>query len=120
MLIVVSHIDRLRPPREWQPPYDLLNPRDSKAVHIPARRWRRWRGFGGFRWRPSFPSVWLKIGIYNVDDVLWAAMLDQQDEAIKARFLRCLDQRIREENWVLLRRQLANAGRWILKLPGGR
>ena len=58
--------------------------------------------------------------IYNVGDVLWAAMLDQQDEAIKARFLRCLDQRIREENWVLLRRQLANAGRWLLKLPGGR
>ena len=57
---------------------------------------------------------------YNVDDALWAALLDQQDEAIKGRFLRCLNQRIREENWVLLRRQLANAGRWLLKLPGGR
>jgi hypothetical protein len=51
--------------------------------------------------------------IYNVNDALWAAMLDRQDEAGKVRFLRCLEQRKREENWTLLRRQLANAGRWL-------
>ena len=56
--------------------------------------------------------------IYNVDDVLWSAILDRQDEAGKVRFLRCLEQRKREENWALLRRQLANAGRWLTTLPG--
>ena len=56
--------------------------------------------------------------IYNVDDVLWAALLDRQDEAGKVRFLRCLEQRKREENWTLLRRQFANAGRWLTTLPG--
>ena len=56
--------------------------------------------------------------IYNVDDALWAAILEHQDEANKVRFLRCLEERKRAENWTLLRRQLANAGRRLLELPG--
>jgi len=32
----VSHIDLLRPPREWQPPYDLINPQSTKAANIRA------------------------------------------------------------------------------------
>ncbi len=56
--------------------------------------------------------------IYNVADALWAAILERQDEAGKVRFLRCLEERKRLENWALLRRQLANSGRWLLELPG--
>jgi uncharacterized protein len=54
---------------------------------------------------------------YNVDDALWAAILAQQDEAGRVRFLRCLEARKRVENWTLLGRQLANAGRFLLDLP---
>ncbi len=117
VLVVVSHIDQLRPPREWQPPYDLLNPQGSKAMNIRAVVEAVAENLA-VPVATVIPVCLAENRIYNVDDALWAAMLDQQDEAIKARFLRCLNQRIREENWALLRRQLANTGRWLLKLPG--
>ncbi len=58
--------------------------------------------------------------IYNVDDALNAAMLRQQDAANRVRLLRCLRARRHEENWDLLWRQLGNAGRILLRLPGDR
>ena len=56
--------------------------------------------------------------VYNVDDSLWAALLDSQGEANKVRLLRCLDERKRSEDWSLLRQQLAGTGRFLLDLPG--
>lgn len=58
--------------------------------------------------------------IYNVDDALNAAMLRQQGAANRVRLLRCLRARKHEENWDLLWRQLGNAGRILLNLPGDR
>lgn len=56
--------------------------------------------------------------------VALAAILDRLDAAQRSRLLRCQDARKREENWSLVRRQLANAGRFLLALPerskGGR
>ena len=117
VLVVVSHIDQLRPHREWQPPYDLHHPQEPKAVNIRAAV----EAVAGDLATPVaevIPVCLAEGRIYNVDDVLWAALLDRQDEAGKVRFLRCLEQRQREENWTLLRRQLANAGRWLTTLPG--
>ncbi|MDG4598247.1 MAG: 50S ribosome-binding GTPase [Candidatus Contendobacter sp.] len=117
LLVVVSHVDRLRPPREWQPPYDLRDSRSTKAVNIHA-------AVATVAEDLAVPvaaviPVCLADGrVYNVDDALWAAILEHQDEANKVRFLRCLEERKRAENWALLRRQLANAGRRLLELPG--
>jgi predicted GTPase len=117
LLIAVSHIDQLRPSREWQPPYDLLNPQGAKAVNIRA-------AVVAVAADLAVPvaavvPVCLATGrIYNVDDALWAAILERQDEANRVRFLRCLESRKRQENWTLLGRQLANAGRWLAELPG--
>jgi uncharacterized protein len=36
LLVVMTHIDRLRPPREWQPPYVLDPPQGIKAGQIVA------------------------------------------------------------------------------------
>lgn len=117
LLVAVSHIDQLRPPREWQPPYDLLDLQGTKAANI----------------RAAVEAVAMDLAVpvaavipvclaegrfYNVDDALWAAILERQDEAGRVRFLRCLEERKRAENWTLLRRQLANAGRWLLDWPG--
>ncbi|MDG4550415.1 MAG: 50S ribosome-binding GTPase [Candidatus Contendobacter sp.] len=113
LLVAVSHIDQLRPPREWQPPYDLRDPQSGKATNIRA-------AVATVAADLAIPvvaviPVCLAEGrIYNVDDVLWVAILEHQDEADKVRFLRCLEERKRAENWTLLRRQLANAGRWLL------
>ncbi len=117
LLIVVSHIDQLRPPREWQPPYDLLNPQGAKAANIRAAVESVAEDLA-VSVADVIPVCLAEGRVYNVADTLWAALLDRQDAAGKVRFLRCLAQRQREENWTLLRQQLANAGRWLTTLPG--
>jgi predicted GTPase len=117
LLVAVSHIDQLRPHREWRPPYDLLHPHDVKATNIRAAV-EVVAADLAVPVAQVIPVCLAGERIYNVDDALWAAILDRQDDAVKARFLRCLEHRKRAENWTLLRRQLANAGRWLLKLPG--
>ena len=54
---------------------------------------------------------------YNVADALWSAILARQSDADRARSLRCLAGDRGAEDWQLLRRQLANAGRWLARLP---
>lgn len=117
ILVVASHIDQLRPSREWQPPYDLANPQNAKATHIRAAVEAIAEDLA-VPVAAVIPVCLAEGRVYNVDDALWAAILDRQDEADKVRFLHCLEQRKRKENWILLRRQLLNAGRWLLKLPG--
>jgi predicted GTPase len=112
ILVAVSHIDQLRPHREWQPPYDLQNPQGTKAANIRAAVTAVAEDLA-VPVATVIPVCLAEGRIYNVDDALWAAMLDRQDEAGKVRFLRCLEQRKREENWTLLRRQLIHAGRWL-------
>ncbi len=117
VLVAVSYIDQLRPHREWQPPYDLQNPQGPKAANIRAAV-EAVAGDLAVPVNDVIPVCLAEGRVYNVDDALWAAMLDRQDEAGKVRFLRCLEQRKREENWTLLRRQLTHAGRWLTTLPG--
>ena len=117
LLVAVSHIDQLRPPREWQPPYDLRDPQNPKAWNIRAAV-ETVAGDLAVPIADVIPVCLAEGRVYNVADALWAALLDRQDQAGRVRFLRCLEQRKRAENWTLLRRQLANAGRWLLELPG--
>jgi hypothetical protein len=102
--------------REWLPPYDLAEPKSLKAESIQAAV----EVVAADLAIPiaSVIPVCLAGGrIYNVEDVLWAAILDRLDAAQRSRLLRCRDARKREENWSLVRRQLANAGRFLLALP---
>jgi predicted GTPase len=117
LLVAVTHIDRLRPSREWQPPYDLLNPASTKAANIRAAV----EAVAGDLAVPvgtAIPVCLADGRIYNVNDTLWAAILERQGEANRVRFLRCLEDRKRRENWTLLGRQLASAGRWLADLSG--
>lgn len=116
LLVVLSHIDRLRPVREWQPPYDLAEPKSLKAESILAAL----EVVAADLAIPidSVIPVCLAAGrVYNVEDVLWSAILGRLDAAQRARLLRCQDARRREENWSLVRRQLASAGRFLMALP---
>ncbi|MDS4029235.1 MAG: GTPase [Candidatus Contendobacter sp.] len=117
LLVAASHIDQLRPPCEWQPPYDLRDPQGTKAANIRAAVATVAADLA-VPVAEVIPVCLAERRIYNVDDALWAAILEHQDEANKVRFLRCLEERKRAENWTLLRRQLANAGRRLLELPG--
>lgn len=117
LLVVVTHIDRLRPLREWQPPYDLTDTRNLKAMSIQAAVTALATDLD-VPIASVIPVCLAEGRVYNVEDTLWAALLDQMDRAQRARLLRCQDERRREENWMLLRRQLANAGRFLMALPG--
>lgn len=119
ILIVASFIDQLRPVRSWQPPYDLVNPQEPKAINISV-------AVQAIAADLNVPvdqvlPVCLSEGrTYNVDDVLWAAILDQHDDALKARLHRHLGTRKYMEELATLRKQLVNAGRFLWKLPGKR
>ena len=117
LLVVVTHIDQLRPSREWQPPYDLLHPPSIKAASIRAAVEAAASDLA-VPVASTIPVCLAEGRIYNVDDAFWAAMLERQDEAARARFLRCLEVGKRRENWTLLGRQLASAGRWLADLSG--
>ncbi len=116
LLVVVSHIDRLRPAAEWQPPYDLERPDSAKATQIRAAV-EAVAADLGVPIEEAIPVCLLEGRTYNVEDVLWAAMLDRQDDALKTRLLRCLDVRRRAADWHLLREQFASAGRLLRDLP---
>jgi uncharacterized protein len=110
LLVVMSHVDRLRPPREWQPPYQLNPPLGAKAGQIVAALDAVATDLGVDVGR-VIPVCLAEGRTYNVDDALCAAILHHQPEANRVRLLRCLRARKREEDWNLLWRQLGNAGR---------
>jgi predicted GTPase len=117
LLVVMTHIDLLRPPREWQPPYRLDPPQGIKAEQIVA-------ALGALADALDIdvarviPVCLAEGRTYNVDDALWAAMLHAQPEADRVRLLRCLRARKRDEDWGLLWQQLGNAGRFLLRRAG--
>lgn len=116
LLVVVSHIDRLRPASEWNPPYDLTQPQNTKAAGISAAV----RAIAADLAVPIeyvIPVSLMEGRVYNVDDALWAAILSQQEEAFRSRLLRCMDEQKKAENWMLLRRQMLSAGRFLKDLP---
>lgn len=116
LLVVANFIDRLRPVNEWHPPYDLTNRQNIKAVNITAAV-RAIATDLAVSVEQVIPVCLLEGKVYNVDDTLWAVILNHQDEALRVRLIRCLDARKRAEDWVMLRRQMAGAGRFLRDLP---
>ncbi len=116
LIVAVSHIDLLRPATEWQPPYDLANQQSKKATNIRAAV----QAVAADLAVPIdhvIPVCLMQDKIYNVNDTLWAAMLDLQNEALRVRLLRCLDAKKHAEDWIMLRRQMVGAGRFLRDLP---
>lgn len=116
LVVAASHIDQLRPAAEWQPPYDLAEPHGAKAANIRAAV-AALAAELDVALEQVVPVCLADGRIYNVDDALWASILDQQRAALRSRLLRCLDARRRREDWSLLRRQLLGAGRVLRALP---
>ncbi|MCB1937469.1 MAG: 50S ribosome-binding GTPase [Nitrosomonas sp.] len=117
ILVVVSQIDRLRPASEWNPPYDLTQSHNNaKAANIKAAV----EAVANDLTVPAdqvIPVSLMEGRTYNVDDTLWAAILSHQEEALRTRLLRCMDEQKKAENWTLLRKQMLNAGRFLKDLP---
>jgi uncharacterized protein len=119
VLVALTHIDRLRPPREWDPPYGLDPPAGPKAEQIAAAVLAAAADLG-VDVATVIPVCAAPGRVYNVDDALWAAMLFEFPEAYRVRLLRCQRARRSEQDWGKLREQLANGGRYLVSLARAR
>lgn len=113
VIVVLTHIDRLRPIAEWAPPYDLTNPPvPSKADNI--RQAIETVAADLAVDSADVVPVCLKPGAtYNVEDALVPAIVARLPEAQRSRFLRCLHSARDEQYWTQLWKQAKNAGRLL-------
>ena len=112
VLVVMTHIDRLRPIRQWSPPYRLSPPEGRKAEQIVAAAQAVAADLAVAE-AAVIPVSLLPDHVYNVNDALWATILENQPAAQRVRLLRCLKTRRREEGRQLLWRQLKSTGRLL-------
>lgn len=115
MLLVLSHIDRLRPFQEWSPPYDLEAAERPKARSIRAAM-QAVGGELGFALGDIIP-VCLDdaVGLYNVDAV-WSRIAALLPEAQRAHLVRRLGGLSGQFDWSRLWQQARNAGRVISRV----
>lgn len=114
IIVALTHIDRLRPFREWNPPYNLndLGSMKSQSIRIAMESVARELEISIDQIAP----VNLNPGFeYNIEEGLIAAMFQQLDQAGQMRYLRCLNDYRKEDQWRLLWKQSQKAGRFITK-----
>ena len=112
MLLILTHIDNLRPFNEWEPPYDLTDATRAKSQSI--------RGamevasteleFAADAIVPV--RVDIAVAPYNID-ALWAKLIELMPQAKRARLLRTLEDVKSASAWGAVWSQAANAGRVI-------
>lgn len=114
LVVAVTHIDQLRPFREWNPPYDLSNPQGAKARAI----------------RDAVETIAAELQVelervvpvclagserYNVEEGLIPVILSSLRAAQRLKYMRCLREYKDEEYWSRLRQQAVNLGRIVVK-----
>jgi len=108
IVVALTHIDQLRPAREWNPPYNLARPSGVKETQIRLCMEEVSRALDV----PLDQVQAICLGKdeeWNVEAV-WASIAAQLPEARRAKYLRCLKDAKAREKWQLMFRQLGNAG----------
>ncbi|MGJ0429755.1 GTPase [Methylobacter sp.] len=107
VLAIVTHIDQLRPLREWQPPYDVQAPQNEKACNIRDALETVSEALH-IAMSDCIPiSLQTTGGVYNID-AIWAALADKWPESKRAQYLRCLPEGRSKEKLRLIWMQMAN------------
>jgi predicted GTPase len=113
MLLVLTHIDALRPFNEWDPPYDLTQTSRAKSQAILGAMEAAGAELG-FEAAEIVPvRVDGAAAPYNID-ALWAKIMELVPDAQRARLLRTLSDARNAQVWSRLWSQAVNAGR-VLK-----
>jgi uncharacterized protein len=112
MLLVLTHIDALRPFTEWDPPYDLnqASRAKSRAILGAMEAVAEELGFAAAEIVPVRANG--AAPPYNID-ALWAKIMELVPDAQRARLLRTLSDIRYASAWPTLWSQAANAGRVI-------
>jgi predicted GTPase len=117
VVVVLTHIDLLRPSREWTPPYNVLVPDSAKARSIRGGIDAVATDLG---LSPQFvvPVCLLPERRYNVEEALAPLLLQMLPEAKRVLLLRSLKTLREQEQWELLWRQAKATGRFLLEVGG--
>ena len=110
MLLVLTHIDKLRPFQEWAPPYDLDKGAGEKAQSIRAAAEAASEELGFARGEVVPVRADIAVAAYNID-TLWAKIIELMPQAQRARLLRILTDVKSESGWSAVWSQAVNAGR---------
>jgi hypothetical protein len=113
MLLVLTHIDTLRPFQEWEPPYDIESGTSEKARSIRAAAEAAGEELGFARGEVVPVRADIAVAPYNID-ALWAKIIELMPEAQRARLLRVLTDVRSASGWATIWSQAVNAGR-VLK-----
>jgi uncharacterized protein len=115
IIAVISQIDRLRPVREWKPPYNIQQPETTKAQSIR-------QACDAVAQELSLPQdcivpVCLAVDkpVYNIDEGLIPLIHEHLNAAQRVRYLRCLRQQQAESYWQQWRKQTLKVGQLIFK-----
>jgi hypothetical protein len=112
ILLVVTHIDRVRPFDEWSPPYDLAGGTDAKVSTIRSAVAAAASDLG-FATDKVIPlSVATHQAPYNVD-ALWKSIAAVMPEALRAHHLRRLKKIKDTKGWSSIWSEAGKAGRAI-------
>jgi predicted GTPase len=114
VVVALTHIDQLRPLKEWLPPYDIMKPCSAKAQAIRFMMDTITQELE--LTIDQVAPVNLKTGFeYNIEEGLMPAIFQQLDQAKQVRYLRCLKAYHKEDYWRRLWKQSKGAGRFIAK-----
>jgi uncharacterized protein len=116
ILAVATQIDRLRPLREWQPPYNIQHPKRPKEHNI----------------RQACTAIAQDLNLplehivpvcmaqehsaYNIEEGLIPLIHEQLNDAQRVRYLRCLRHQQDISYWKHWKKQAIQAGQLIIKL----
>ena len=112
ILLVLTHVDRLRPFDEWEPPYDLTKVTRPKAQSIRDAMEAAGAELGFSAGEIVPARVDIAVAPYNID-ALWGRMIELMPEAQRARLVRTLSSIRSVSSWGSVWSQAANAGRII-------
>ena len=113
ILLVLTHVDRLRPFQEWNPPYDLGDASSAKAASMREAVEAAARDLAIATSDVIPCCLAVTVARYNID-ALWAAISERLPEAQRARLIRTL--RDAEGAWDLGRvwSQVKSGGRVLV------
>ncbi|MGD9805950.1 MAG: GTPase family protein [Hyphomicrobiaceae bacterium] len=110
IVVVLTHIDRLRPFQEWRPPYNVAEPDSPKAQSIRDAIDAAAGDLGRPVGRIVPVCLSTERGYYNVD-LVWAELAEALPEAKSAQLLRRIASAKRGVDWRRLLSQATGAGR---------
>jgi hypothetical protein len=114
LIVIASHVDRLSPAREWNPPYDVAAPETPKAQSIRAAL----DAIAADLDVPVATIIPMRLDTTPPDNIegLWLRLEASSGEAQRARWVRILRSAQDQRGWRTSWKQVVGAGRKVGKL----